>query len=41
MSGYSKKFRYDILQAGVIGFERQGEGADNGGSPVPSLYLKT
>ena len=33
-SGYSEKFRYDILQAGVTGFERQCERADNGGSPV-------
>ena len=33
-SGYSEKFRLDIFQAEVIGFEKQCETADNGGTPV-------
>ena len=33
-SGYSEKFRLDIIQAGVIGFEKQCETADKGGTPV-------
>ena len=39
-SGYSEKFRLDIIQAGVIGFEKQCETADSGGTPVhkPRAY---
>ena len=33
-SGYSEKFRLEIIQAGVKGFENQCEVADNGGTPV-------
>ena len=33
-SGYSEKFRLEIIQAGVVGFERQCAEADSGGTPV-------
>ena len=33
-SGYSERFRLEIIQAGVVGFERQCNVADNGGTPV-------
>ena len=33
-SGYTEQFRLEIIQAGVIGFERQCQAADNGGTPI-------
>ena len=33
-SGYTEQFSLEIIQAGVIGFERQYIAADNGGAPI-------
>ena len=33
-SRYSERFRLEIIQVGVVGFERQCNVADNGGTPV-------
>ena len=34
LSGYSEKFRLDIIQSAVTGYERQCERADSGGTPL-------
>ena len=34
MSGYSERFRLDIIQSAVIGYERQCERSDNGEIPL-------
>ena len=34
LSGYDEKFRLDIIQSAVTGYERQCERADNGGTPL-------
>ena len=43
LSGYDEKFRLDIIQSAITGFERQCQRADNGGTPLyrPRSYQQT
>ena len=34
VSGYNDRFRYEVISAAVIGYERQCERADSGGTPL-------